>query len=105
MKAPIMEIGENMSEHTHNMPENTTGKGDHGKAMPNAGTGQRKKNHGYGYPLTIDTIDHSMPMMGSRDRGNDNKHGHSYPGRAYPGKGGAKNASPKPSKKNHNIVG
>jgi hypothetical protein len=104
MKA-IMEKGENMSDHTHEMPENTTGKGDHGKAVPNAGTGQRKKNHGYGYPLTIDTIDHSKPMMGNRDRGNDNKHGHSYPGRAYPGKGGAKNASPKPSKKNHNIVG
>jgi hypothetical protein len=95
----IIEKGENMGEHTHEMPATTSGGGEHGKSMPNAGTGQRDKNHGYGYPLTIDSIDHSMPETGVRDRGNDNKHGHSYPGRPYPGKGGAKNQSPKPTAK------
>lgn len=101
----IVEKGENMSEHTHVMPANTSGGGDHGKSAPNAGTGQRSKNHGYGYPLTIDSIDHASPEMGIKPSRNSNKHGHSYPGRAYPGKGGAKNASPKPSKNSKNIVG
>jgi hypothetical protein len=101
----IVEKGENMSEHTHYMPENTSGGMDHGKSVPNAGTGQRDKNHGYGYPLTIDSIDHANPEMGVKPSRNSNKHGHSYPGRPYSKEGAAKNASPKPTKKNHNIVG
>jgi len=94
-----------MSEHTHEMPENTSGGGDHGKSMPNAGVGQRSKNHGYGYPLTIDSIDHSVPDHGVKPSRHSNAHGHSYPGRPHPGKGPIKNASPKPSKKSKNIVG
>jgi hypothetical protein len=87
------------------MPENTSGGADHGKSMPSAGVGQRSKNHGYGYPLTIDSIDHSKPEMATTDRGKGNKHGHSYPGRPYSKEGEAKNASPKPTKKSRNIVG
>jgi len=101
----VMEHKATYSEHTHEMPANTSGGGDHGKSNPYAGTGQRSKNHGFGYPLTIDSIDHSAPEQGTTDRGKGNAHGHAYPGRPHPGKGGAKNASPKPSKKSKNIVG
>jgi hypothetical protein len=87
------------------MPKNTSDGMDHGKSNPMMGTSQRDKNHGYGYPLTIDSIDHAAPAMDVTDRGKGNKHGHSYPGRPYSKEGGAKNASPKPTKKSHNIVG
>ena len=89
----------------HVMPAHTGDGTDHGKSNPMAGTSQRDKNHGYGYPLTIDSIDHASPDHGVKPSRNSTKHGHNYPGRPYPGKGGAKNASPKPSKKSHNIVG
>ncbi len=92
-----------MKEHTHEMPG--ASKGDHGKSKPNAGTGQRSKDHGMGYPLTIPSIDHSMPAAGVTDRGNGNEHGHTYPGRPYPGKGPIKNAHKTPSRKAKNIVG
>jgi len=94
-----------MSEHTHEMPANTSSGGDHGKSAPNAGTGQRSKNHGYGYPVTIDSIDHSMPEQGVKPSRNSNAHGHSYPGRPYSSEGGAKNASPKPGRVNASTVG
>ncbi len=101
----IVKKSENKSAHTHSFPANTSGGGDHGKSVPNAGTGQRSKNHGSGYPFTIDSIDHANPEHGVKESRNSNMHGHSYPGRALPGKGGAKNASPKPTKKSKNIVG
>lgn len=51
---------------------------DHGKSNPMLGVSQRSKNHGAGYPIDIDTIDHAGPMMGVTDRGKSNAHGHDY---------------------------
>lgn len=91
---------------SHSFPANTSGGGDHGKSMPNAGVSQREKNHGYGYPLTIDSIDHSNPNgFGITDRGKSNAHGHTYPGHNMGSKGVIKNKSPRPSKNSKNIVG
>jgi len=51
---------------------------DKNKSMPVSGVNQRAKDHGTGYPLDIDSIDHAAPSHGVTYRGNSNEHGHNY---------------------------
>lgn len=39
---------------------------------------QRDKDHGVGYPIDIDSIDHSMPSHGVTSRGKSNAHAHAH---------------------------
>jgi hypothetical protein len=73
-----------MKRKSMEMPPTTSGSGaDHGKSVPMAGVSQRSKpGHGDGYPLSVPSIDHSMPSHGTTETGKSNQHGYSYPGKS-----------------------